>query len=224
MNGYDIRSWRRSLGLTQADLSEALDVDQGTVSRWERGLVEPRPETMRAIVEMVASRGNAGANDRLDSLINKDFFPAFLLDRRGIVLNASTSMKRIYSDHFGGGGEHVIGKDFVAHNIQHGIPEVWDTIEASGIFECGTALMRLACNVQGAGFFYVAEPYASGNEQRHLCIYVTGQFGFPENDRYSLELAEVLSTKPPYEMRTIYRGPMADEVDRQSSIAVPAKK
>ncbi|AXI49367.1 hypothetical protein C1J03_25020 (plasmid) [Sulfitobacter sp. SK012] len=224
MNSYDIRSWRRSLGLTQAELSEALDVDQGTVSRWERGLVEPRPAIMRAIIKIAASREEAVRDCRLDSLIKNDMFPAFVLDRRGIIRDASDSMKLAYSDHFGGGGEHLVGKDLVAHNTQHGIPEVWETIEASGTFEGDTALLRLACNVQGAGFFYVVEPFVAENNQRRLCIYVTGQFEFPENDRYSLELAEVLPTKPPHEMRTIYLGQMADEVDGRSSITVRPKK
>lgn len=33
----DLKSWRESRGLTQAQLARRLGVDQMTVSRWERG-------------------------------------------------------------------------------------------------------------------------------------------------------------------------------------------
>lgn len=48
----------RRLGLTQKELGEALDVGQVTISRWERGIVEPRPRHLRrlaALAEMPVS-------------------------------------------------------------------------------------------------------------------------------------------------------------------------
>jgi transcriptional regulator with XRE-family HTH domain len=37
-----VRDLRERVGLTQRDVSVALDVRQSTVSDWERGIVEPR--------------------------------------------------------------------------------------------------------------------------------------------------------------------------------------
>jgi DNA-binding XRE family transcriptional regulator len=46
--GY-IRSLRQALGMTQADFAARVGVDKLTVSRWERGAVRPRPESLGAI-------------------------------------------------------------------------------------------------------------------------------------------------------------------------------
>lgn len=37
------------LGLTQRELGKAVGVDAISVSRWERGVVEPRPKHLRAL-------------------------------------------------------------------------------------------------------------------------------------------------------------------------------
>ena len=41
-----------SLALTQKELGEALGVGQVTVSRWERGVVEPRPRHLRRLAAL----------------------------------------------------------------------------------------------------------------------------------------------------------------------------
>ncbi|MEY8841796.1 helix-turn-helix transcriptional regulator, partial [Cribrihabitans sp. XS_ASV171] len=41
-DAMDIRWFRRRIGWTQLDLAERLGVDQGTISRWERGVEAPR--------------------------------------------------------------------------------------------------------------------------------------------------------------------------------------
>lgn len=42
--GENIRIYRETLGLSQAELADSLDppVNQSTVVRWEKGLMEPR--------------------------------------------------------------------------------------------------------------------------------------------------------------------------------------
>lgn len=46
--GY-IAALRRALGLTQAALGKKLGVDKVTVSRWERGTVQPGPKSLSAL-------------------------------------------------------------------------------------------------------------------------------------------------------------------------------
>ena len=47
---YEAR--KRKLSLTQAELAAELGVEPVTVSRWERGVVEPRPAVIREIARM----------------------------------------------------------------------------------------------------------------------------------------------------------------------------
>jgi transcriptional regulator with XRE-family HTH domain len=37
MGGMDLKAWREAHGLSQAQLARILEVDQMTISRWERG-------------------------------------------------------------------------------------------------------------------------------------------------------------------------------------------
>ena len=47
---HNVRKHR--LGLTQRELAALLDVDQVTVSRWERGEVTPRISSIRQLAEI----------------------------------------------------------------------------------------------------------------------------------------------------------------------------
>lgn len=48
-----LRALRDRASLTQQDIAEALQVDTGTVSRWERGLVHPHPAQRRRLAEVL---------------------------------------------------------------------------------------------------------------------------------------------------------------------------
>ena len=52
MPGNEIRKLRKRLGLTQQQLADKLGVDRTTVSRWERGEVEPSPMAERQLEEL----------------------------------------------------------------------------------------------------------------------------------------------------------------------------
>jgi predicted transcriptional regulator len=45
------------LGITQKELADLCAVDQGTVSRWEQGTLEPRLSDLKKIREKAASLG-----------------------------------------------------------------------------------------------------------------------------------------------------------------------
>lgn len=46
-----IREWRKKAKLRQADIAEALDVDQASVSKWERGRCLPLRKHQAALSE-----------------------------------------------------------------------------------------------------------------------------------------------------------------------------
>jgi transcriptional regulator with XRE-family HTH domain len=41
------------MGMTQSEFAAAFDVDNGTVSRWERGKLTPHPSSLRRVREIV---------------------------------------------------------------------------------------------------------------------------------------------------------------------------
>lgn len=51
----ELKRWRNALGLTQAELARKAGVSQPLIARIERGSVDPRLSTLRAIVHAMAS-------------------------------------------------------------------------------------------------------------------------------------------------------------------------
>ena len=56
----DVKTWREQHGLTQRELANLLDLDPQTVSRWERGVKQPRGRilelALRALDQDMAGR------------------------------------------------------------------------------------------------------------------------------------------------------------------------
>lgn len=51
---YDISSARKAAGLTQAQLADAMGVDQAVISRWESGKISPNKENLKKLKEILA--------------------------------------------------------------------------------------------------------------------------------------------------------------------------
>lgn len=61
MTPDDLRAFRNKLGLSQAGLARALDVDVMTISRWERGAMAiQHPTILRLALERLADTPKAG--------------------------------------------------------------------------------------------------------------------------------------------------------------------
>ena len=85
-----IKSLRDSLQISQNQFSELLDIDQTTVSRWERGLCEPQYE-MRKILHEMASHAGLETFENLTNTVNFSPFPMILVDRWQKIYAASMS-------------------------------------------------------------------------------------------------------------------------------------
>lgn len=51
-----IKQYREDMGMTQAQLADAIGVAQNHISRWERGTVAPSVETLRKMAEIFGCR------------------------------------------------------------------------------------------------------------------------------------------------------------------------
>ena len=85
-----VKSLRDSLQLSQSQFSERLEIDQATVSRWERGLCEPHYE-MRKILHEIASHSGLETFEYLTNTVNFSPFPMILVDRWQRIYAASMS-------------------------------------------------------------------------------------------------------------------------------------
>ena len=85
-----IKGLRDSLQISQSQFSERLDIDQATVSRWERGLTEPQYE-MRKILHEMATHAGLATFENLTKTVNFRPFPMILVDRWQKVYAVSMS-------------------------------------------------------------------------------------------------------------------------------------
>jgi transcriptional regulator with XRE-family HTH domain len=56
MTPDEIRAWRETRGLSQADMAEQLGVKQPTISRWESGEDRPTLPLVRLALERLAQK------------------------------------------------------------------------------------------------------------------------------------------------------------------------
>lgn len=62
MRGEDVKTWRIAHGLTQRRLAILLDLDQVTISRWERGERQPPSRMLTLALEALDQKLRAQAD------------------------------------------------------------------------------------------------------------------------------------------------------------------
>lgn len=84
-----IKRLRRAQNLTQQELADRLDIDQGAVSRWERGHITPSPRYRQELERVLAAPLFEVDAPLLES-VNRDLHFSLLLDCELDVLAASS--------------------------------------------------------------------------------------------------------------------------------------
>jgi len=63
-SGDDLKRWRASLGLTQAEVARRAGVSQPLIARIERGTVDPRASTLRSVLRALSTAERADVRVR----------------------------------------------------------------------------------------------------------------------------------------------------------------
>jgi DNA-binding XRE family transcriptional regulator len=79
---------REMLDVNQFEMAAMLDVDQASISRWERGLALPQHEMKRRMIDLGKNVGMAMADDPLN-MVRFSPFPVCLFDKNAMVIAAS---------------------------------------------------------------------------------------------------------------------------------------
>ena len=126
-------------GLTQSDLADMLDVDQATISRWERGAQMPDAPTQARLRDLLF-RGRAISDARLVHLVRSASCRMYLVDAEGKFVAISDAAREF----IGAGRESL----FEVHSAS--IPENWKAALDAGFFRGEVASMHGVAEVQGA--------------------------------------------------------------------------
>ncbi|MEN9681676.1 MAG: Antitoxin component of bacterial toxin-antitoxin system, MqsA [Pseudomonadota bacterium] len=86
-SGY-ILALRQGLKVNQKEMARLLDVDQASISRWERGIAVPSSSLKNRIADLAKRQGVSTVDDPLN-VVRYSPFPVCLVDRNGMVIVVS---------------------------------------------------------------------------------------------------------------------------------------
>ncbi|MGP1358791.1 helix-turn-helix domain-containing protein [Roseicyclus sp.] len=208
MHGSMIKSRRRRLGLTQEALADLLDVDQGTISRWERGVERPRPSRVSQLNDILGRGADAFHFRRSIAIVRADVLPSALLDSGLVFAEGSSRTERHYRER-GRDMAELVGLPFDGFADMVGMPEVAIYLAEAEYTEGGALLFRFTINNRGRGHTTVAEPLFEDGEFVGSLHYISRYFDFPENDEVTLEHADFVPVSGDAAPIEFMRGPRA---------------
>lgn len=140
-----LRQARIARGMTQSGLAEAMDVDQATVSRWERGTQVPEPDLQARLREFLF-RGRAVQDAMIFHFVRSSPGLRALISSGGIFLACSQVC----------GGKRLEGRqisDFRTSTLR----SAWSLACDAGMFRGGLASVRFVSDIrrEDGTVFYV---------------------------------------------------------------------
>lgn len=131
-----LRRVRVSSGLTQSDLADMLNVDQATISRWERGAQMP-DNAMQNRLRDLLFRGRAISDARLVHLVRSVSGLMVLINAEGKFIAVSDAFRRILP----------VGKESIAEIMTPTIEEFWNAANGAGFFRGEVASVHTAVEI-----------------------------------------------------------------------------
>ncbi|SIO42534.1 Helix-turn-helix [Rhodovulum sp. ES.010] len=211
LDGPTIRVIRRRLGITQRELGERLNVDQGTVSRWERGVEIPRPARQAALRSLLLRDEERRHLNRSLAVVRHNLRPATLLDRNLRLLEMSASGELIFRKR-GQDPSKLLGITFDRYLDRIGNPEMWKHVQESGLLTGDALLFLFTVNARGSGNTIVWEPILEDGELIGVLNYVSHEFAFPANQEFTIEHVGFVPADDPARLITLHRGKRASHV------------
>ncbi|MCR9157947.1 MAG: helix-turn-helix transcriptional regulator [Rhodobacteraceae bacterium] len=222
IDGILIRDLRKRLGMTQRQLAEQLHVDQGTISRWERGVEAPRPSRQLELQTLLMRDHDRRAMQRALAFIEQDLLPSTLLDSqlRLIALSAS-AREHILSR--GKNPDALIGMSLDRYSDRFGAQVLLKHFARSGFMDGDCLFLRFVQNYHGRGHVTVYEPVLEDGRVVGVLNFVTKYFEFSGNQGNEIEAIEIIPTGDPSKATLVHSGPNANEAIRALQGAKPVQ-
>lgn len=185
-------------------------MDQGTVSRWERGVDVPRPRREGELRRLLLKEGENLLLTRNLAIVRLDMFPSTLLDRKLRLVELSASAKAHYKSR-DIDPNALLGKTFEAHAHQRGHPALLEHLRASGLMKGDALMFRFSLNRQGAGHTTIWEPLVEDGQVIGVLNWVSEYFEFSENAENSIERVDYIP-KDGQDLIRLHEGQRVEEI------------
>lgn len=211
MEGTAIKNLRRRLGITQQQLGDRLGVDQATVSRWERGVENPRPSRQKVLYAILLRDEEKRFLDRSLSIVRNDLMVSTLVNER-LELSELSASSENYFVRRGRDPDAIVGLHIDRYAERYGLPEMNGLVEQSGLLTGDCLMFRFSVTGNGLGNTTVWEPLFLGGHFHGLINSLVTEFEVPLSGPTTIEMAECIRIDDPAELCSVYRGPRADLV------------
>jgi transcriptional regulator with XRE-family HTH domain len=211
MEGEAIRNLRRRLGITQQQLGDRLGVDQATVSRWERGVENPRPSRQKILRTILIHDEEKRFLDRSLSIVRNDLMVSTLVDAKLHLSELSASSEN-YFRRRGRDPEQITGMHMHRYAERYGLPEMLDLVDKAGLLTGDAMMFRFTVTGNGLGNTTVWEPLFYDGEFHGMINSLVTEFEVPYSEPTIVEMAECIRTEDPAKTVSLFRGERADFV------------
>lgn len=211
MDGQTIREIRRRLGLTQRQLADKLSVDQGTISRWERGVEQPRPKRVSILRNLLHQDEERRHLNRCLAFVRNDVLPATMLDERLRMVEISPSGAAVFRSR-GQDPSRLIGMNVERYLGRIGKPMLLDHIKSSGLINGDALFFRFTVNSRGVGNTTVWEPIFVNGRLTGVYNFVSAFHSFAKNDEFTIERVEFVPADNPDKLIPLHKGERYDQI------------
>ncbi len=195
--------------MTQNDVAAALQVDQGTVSRWERGKESPRPNNLAALRDLIQSDSEKRSKSRLRAYMSGNMYSIMFLNTRARIAKASPLCVEHYFKGFGLDIADHFGKTFYRHTELVGRDHLNQLVSESNALKGDTLLVRTWSNVRGVASCNVFEPIFEHGTFVGTAGYLASQHRIESNNEITLEKVEVIFAEAPEHVEVLLEGTRA---------------
>ena len=133
------RAYRQRHGLKQEAMAQDFNVDQSSVSRWERGLREPSLPVKQAILNEMLDAGQASPDHTMRLMLEQSGSAVAVWERDGTLLGASPRFEREALGGQDGAAASILSK---AGIVQH----IMGLLNEHGFFDGDVMLAVLQMN------------------------------------------------------------------------------
>lgn len=211
MEGEAIKNLRRRLGVTQQQLGDRLGVDQATVSRWERGVENPRPSRQKLLRTILLRDEEKRFLDRSLSIVRNDLMVSTLVDARLNLSELSASSENYFVKR-GRDPDAIVGMHIDSYADRFGLPDMRSLIVQSGLLTGECLMFRFTVTGNSMGNTTVWEPLFHDGEFRGMINFLVAEFEVPFSGATTVETAECIRIEDPAGVCPLYRGERADLV------------
>lgn len=197
------------MGWTQWDLAERIGVDQGTVSRWERGIENPRPATTAALRDLMLYEDDLQLMKRQQARIMHSIQPALFMDAKTRLQSVNRAGLQNYVDRFDIDLMDHPGVSFEQIAERLSVNGVGAAVNNLGLLSGDLLFLRLYVNDRGAGHVAQYDPVFEAGRLAGISAMIVGTFELPRNNTHSIERIEAVHLDAPDKLVDLYRGPMA---------------